>query len=249
MLHGGSGQRDRFVKALESIDAAPDLPGLKRAIDGLVELYGLKHAVLLVLGRPGIADGRDTLLFTYPTDWVEHYVRSSYHAIDPVMRFGLRSIVPLDWATLDKSPRLVRRLFGEAEEAGVGRQGLALPNCGPDGTQALFNVTSDVSDRDWALSRHDLVRDMGIVASHLHAKLLAVQGAAPPGSAAPHLSGRERETLQWAAAGKTIDQTAAILGLSSSAVRSYLDAARRKLNCLTKPQAVAQAMRLKLIEG
>jgi DNA-binding CsgD family transcriptional regulator len=53
--------------------------------------------------------------------------------------------------------------------------------------------------------------------------------------------------LQWAAAGKTIDDTATILGLSSSAVRTYLDSARHKLDCLTKPQAVARATQLGLI--
>lgn len=242
-------RRERFLAALASIEAATDLPDVKRAMDGLIEPYGLRHAVLFAVGRAGVADGRDTILFTYPTHWVERYIQSRYHAIDPVMRVGMRSIVPVDWATLDRSAPVVRRFFDEAGEAGVGRQGLALPSRGPGGAQALFNVTCDASDRDWAMLRHDLVRDMGIVASHLHAKLLEIGAAAPPGAAVPRLSVRERETLQWAAAGRTIDQTADILGLSSSAVRTYLDAARRKLNCLTKPQAVAVAMRRGLIEG
>lgn len=249
MSQGEAGKRERFLAALASIEAAVDLPGLKRAIDGLIEPYGLKHAVLFAPGRTGVADGRDTILVTYPTDWIERYIRSRYHVIDPVIRVGMRSIVPVDWATLDKSPPVVRRFFDEAGEAGVGRQGLALPSRGPFGAGALFTVTCDAPDRDWAMLRHDLARDMGIVAGHLHAKLLEIQAADPSEPAAPRLSGREREVLQWAAAGRTIDQTADILGLSSSAVRTYLDAARRKLNCLTKPQAVAVAMRRGLIEG
>lgn len=249
MLHGGLGQRDRFLKALEAIDAASDLPGLQRAIDALRGPYGLSNAAFVAFGRPGTATPHDTVLLTYPPDWIEHYFRRRYHEIDPVIQVASRSLVPLDWDALDWSSPAVKRFHGEAEEAGVGPRGLALPSRGPSGAQAMLVVTSSLRERDWRAHSTDVLRDMGILANHVHARLLALRGAAAPGEGAARLSGRERETLQWAAVGKTIDQTAVILGLSSSAVRTYLDAARRKLNCLTKPQAVAVAMKLGLIEG
>lgn len=281
MFDDAPSRRERFMAALGLVEAAADLPGLKRAIDALRGPYGLSHAAFVAFGqpdqpgqpgrpsRPGPVTLHDTVLLTYPPDWIEHYFRRRYDRIDPVIQAASRSLVPVDWDGLDWSTPVATRFRGEGREVGVGPRGLVLPSRGPSDAQAMLVVCADMGERDWRPHSIDLMRDMSVIASHVHARILALQGDAAPGAgfraaaapvlpAAPAaplavdvapLSGRERETLQWAATGKTIDQTAEILGLSSSAVRTYLDAARRKLKCLTKPQAVAVAMRRGLIEG
>lgn len=253
MIDDVPGQRERFLKALDLVDGAADLPGLKRAIDALRGPYGLSNAAFVAFGRSvgpsGLDMPHDTVLLTYPPDWIEHYFRQRYDRIDPVVQVATRSLSPVDWDALDWSAPAVTRFRQEGREVGVGPRGLVLPSYGPSGAQAALVVTADASRRDWRPHGLDLMRDMAVVASHLHSKILALQKAAPAAGGTAPLSDRERETLQWAAAGKTIEQTADILGLSSSAVRTYLDAARRKLNCLTKPQAVAVAMRRGLIDG
>lgn len=259
MFDDAPGRRERFVKALDLVDGAADLPGLKRAIDALRGPYGLSNAAFVAFGELGRVAARDTVLLTYPPDWIEHYFRRRYDRIDPVIQAASRSLTPVDWDALDWSTPAAGRFREEAKEVGVGPRGLVLPSRGPSGAQAMLVVSADMGKRDWRPHSYDLMRDMSVIASHVHARIIALQNAAPAAQTAQIagrgaggmavLSGRERETLQWAAAGKTIDQTAEILGLSSSAVRTYLDAARRKLNCLTKPQAVAVAMRHGLIEG
>ncbi len=237
---------ERFEAALVSVQLASDIPALQRAVSGLLEPYGLRHAVYHALRIPHAAINQEVIAFTYPSDWVSHYLSRRYYTIDPVVRAGERSMVPVDWATLDKSPPAVRRLFDEAAEAGLGKHGLTIPIRGPFGDQAIFTVTSNATDRDWQALKSDYVRDMQIIGNYIHARVLGLRNASPPGHV-PALSSREREALQWAAAGKTIDETATILRLSPSAVRTYLDSARHKLDCLTKPQAVARAMQLGLI--
>jgi DNA-binding CsgD family transcriptional regulator len=61
------------------------------------------------------------------------------------------------------------------------------------------------------------------------------------------LSAREVECLRWAAAGKSSDEIAIILGISAYTVSSYFKTAARKLDAVNRMQAIARAMRLKII--
>ncbi len=61
------------------------------------------------------------------------------------------------------------------------------------------------------------------------------------------LSGRELDCLRWSAAGKSSEEIALILSLSSHTVNEYLKQAMRKLDAVTRVQAVAAACRLRLI--
>jgi len=61
------------------------------------------------------------------------------------------------------------------------------------------------------------------------------------------LSSREIECLRWAAAGKSSDEIAIILGISAYTVASYFKSATRKLDAVNRMQAIALAMRMKLL--
>ena len=62
------------------------------------------------------------------------------------------------------------------------------------------------------------------------------------------LGERERETLTWAARGKTFAEIGQILGLSRRTVEFHLDNARRKLGVSTRTQALVKAAIGQLIE-
>ncbi|CAN7377042.1 LuxR C-terminal-related transcriptional regulator [Pararhizobium sp. LjRoot255] len=66
-------------------------------------------------------------------------------------------------------------------------------------------------------------------------------------SARDKLSAREIECLRWAAAGKSSDEIAIILGISVYTVSSYFKTATRKLDAVNRMQAIARALRMKLI--
>nr|WP_246225618.1 LuxR C-terminal-related transcriptional regulator [Rhizobium daejeonense] len=61
------------------------------------------------------------------------------------------------------------------------------------------------------------------------------------------LSARELECLRWSAAGKSSDEIAIILNISSHTVVSYLKSAMRKLDSVNRMQAVARACRFRLL--
>jgi DNA-binding CsgD family transcriptional regulator len=56
------------------------------------------------------------------------------------------------------------------------------------------------------------------------------------------LTPREREILLWSCRGKTFADSAAILGISTASIKTYLDHARFKLNAVNITQAAAIAV-------
>lgn len=63
----------------------------------------------------------------------------------------------------------------------------------------------------------------------------------------PELSTREMLVLSWAAQGKSITDTAAILGLSTGTVKKYMQAVLEKFGVSSKIQAVAMATALGML--
>jgi DNA-binding CsgD family transcriptional regulator len=61
------------------------------------------------------------------------------------------------------------------------------------------------------------------------------------------VSERERDCLYWTAEGKTSDEIAIILGLSTHTVNHYLTSATRKLDAANRTHAVTRAIRFGLI--
>lgn len=76
------------------------------------------------------------------------------------------------------------------------------------------------------------------------------RAAAPPTGRRerPLLSPRERECLQWTAAGKTTWEIAGILEISSTTTDGYIASAAKKLGAVNRTQAVAEAIRRGLID-
>jgi DNA-binding CsgD family transcriptional regulator len=233
-------ETDVFATALERIEAADSPQALRVAIASLLDLYGLSHAVYHLVRHPSVPEENPAVVFTYPGDWIQHYRAREYFRIDPVVLTASRSILPVDWDLLDLSAPRVKALFGEARDAGIGRQGLTLPIRGAAGELAMFTVTADVGEAEWRSRRSVLVRDMQILGHYVHIRYGALSGWAM--QEPPALSKRERECLQWAADGLTIAATADRLCLSERVVRGYLDSARHKLGCMTKPHAIARGI-------
>jgi LuxR family quorum sensing-dependent transcriptional regulator len=64
----------------------------------------------------------------------------------------------------------------------------------------------------------------------------------------PRITSREREVLTWAAAGKSAWEIGEILHISKRTADEHCAKAARKLNATTRAQAVAYAVKYRLIE-
>jgi DNA-binding CsgD family transcriptional regulator len=209
---------------------------LRNAMDKFELGYCVYHARAL----PGSPDQNPVVITTYPTAWVDHYIQRDYVSIDPVVHDAERSIIPLDWATLDRKPVIVKRLFGEAGEFGVGGQGLTFCIRGPNNDRALFSINSRLNDHDWSRMKPELMAEMQIFAQFFHTQLVKLKGGIP---AMADLSRREAECLGLTGRGLTVKEIARQLHVSPPAVRAYVDSARHKLGALNKTHATAIATR------
>jgi len=206
--------------------------------------YGLNHLVYFTINLPVATDG-PYYATTYSQQWVSHYFVHNYASIDPALHKTLGGILPVDWATIDKTAAHIRKFFGEAMDFGVGNQGLSFPIRGLYHETAVFSLAASQSDTEWQVYARHYMRDFQIIGCFIHSRMLEALGVdTSPGSP---LLRRELECLRWSAIGKTKWETGEILGISERTVKFHLDQARHKLNCMNVTHAVAKALAIGLI--
>ncbi len=234
----------RLFAALSEIQNATDGEAIEKLLDHLIAFYGLKSAAYLGTGIARAPDAEPYLAVTYSPDWVERYKDQRYAEIDPVIVMGLRRLLPLDWSEFGRLEGKQVTLFGEAGEFGLGRRGLSIPVHGRLGDRGLLSITSDLGESEWECEKRIYMRDFQVLATHIHDRVLRLEGLAPQPA---RLSPRELECLEWIAQGKTAWECAAILGLSQHTVRCYLESARHKLGAISNTHAVSIAHRAGLL--
>lgn len=183
---------------------------------------------------------------TYRSDWAEHYFRNRYFEIDPTLVEARRSIAPVDWTRLEKGPNFLK-VFRDAADFGISSRGLTIPVRGPYGDVGGLSLSRNCSDREWDLLIPGIISQAQTVAVHLHDKVIH-SDAMMKTLNAPALSSREREILQWTAAGKSQQDISDILSISQRTVEVHLRSARQKLCSLTTAQAVGRAVSHGLIQ-
>lgn len=167
---------------------------------------------------------------------------------DPVMQTLKTSNLPVVW---DQSFYVSRGQGEHYEEmSGFGmKRGISAALHMPGGKHCV--VGFDGPDGTEAMSPKLLASSLG----QLQLVLVHTEAAFRPLALAQFddsdhheaLTPRERECLIWSAAGKTAWEIGQILALSEKTVGKYLDQVNRKLQCVTKAQAVAKAIRLGII--
>ena len=178
-------------------------------------------------------------LVTYSKEWQVRYFAKRYHEIDPVVVIGMTASHPFDWGGYrDLSPE-VSSFFRDAADHGVGHNGLTIPVRCNENCFALVSFSSDMAKREWNIykdmymSRLRTLSCLLFVASGRNIKLA---------TRSVSLSKREQQALIWAARGKKVAETALLMGISYSSVRTYLESARLKLGCENVTHAVAAAL-------
>ena len=180
-----------------------------------------------------------TAIVTYPIRWQNRYFEKQYVLIDPVIAHGSKAVLPFDWDELVTDDPVVRTFFIDALSYDVGRNGISIPVRNRRGAYSLVSFTSNHSKEEWReYKAHNIIKLqlMSVLidlAASINLKLNVP---------AVKLSKREEQCLIWAARGKTYQDISEILNISFGSVKSYLDTARHKLNCINLTHAVAVAV-------
>jgi DNA-binding CsgD family transcriptional regulator len=175
---------------------------------------------------------------TYSRLWQQRYFLKKHLIHDPVISFGRSTDQPFDWANLPADDPATKAFLTDAVNHGVGRNGLSVPFHARRGVFSVVSFTSDLSTDEWEGYKAANLKSLKLLAvlidsaSHINSKLPAV---------AVHLSNREEQCLLWAARGKTYQEIAMILDLAFGTVKTHLDTARHKLQCMNLTHAAAVA--------
>ncbi len=231
---------DRLSK-VEKLTEGHEL--LQEAVRGL----GLSHVAYFAVNLP--AGHADRILYsvTYAPDWQRQYLQNGYVNIDPVVRAGLAGVLPVDWAEIDRSDRMVRRFFGEAQEFSIGKNGLSIPIRGRHHEFALFSVTTDARDVEWRMMKPRLMRDLMLLSYHFHDWTLRTAGLKDEENPLEKLSTREKDCLRWRALGKSDWEIGQVLTISERTVKFHLENARAKLGASNTTHAVTRALTCGLV--
>ena len=176
---------------------------------------------------------------TYSFQWQTRYFLKQYVLIDPVIAYGGKAVLPFDWEELPRDDPAVQAFFADALTHEVGLNGLSIPVRNRRGVYSLVSYTSNHAKPEWReFKKSNMVKLQLISVLIDSAASVNLKLSSPP----VKLSKREEQCLIWAARGKTYQDISDILNISFGSVKSYLDTARHKLNCINLTHAVAVAI-------
>jgi LuxR family quorum sensing-dependent transcriptional regulator len=226
------------LDAIESIRGADTSAGVGKVISNLAGGFGYDHICFLASTGHKQSFEEKVLLKVWPKPWAEQYEAANFYASDPVAPRIRQRPESFTWSELRPSetdPVANSIMQIAAVDYGL-KHGLCAPVHGMNGYQAGLSLAGrEVEDTGEARAAIELVtmyafNRLAIIRSHQPAPRKV-------------LTPREREVMNWVAAGKTAWDTSAILKISEDTVNKTVSTAMHKLNVHTRAQAVAVSIR------
>jgi LuxR family quorum sensing-dependent transcriptional regulator len=227
---------------IETIGRAATTDAVMDAMRSALARFGVEFFCFASLPRPQQQFEDVMLAIRVPAEWIKIYCEQQYVHVDPAIRHLRSTSFPFEWKSApydpDKEPRaaeLVRR----ATEFGLS-EGLMVPIYGGSGCEGCVWMGGrrlELTARVKAV--------LHLVGLYAFEHVRRLRQAHP--ATARKLSEREVEILTWIAHGKTAWEIGEILGISPGTVNTHTQAAFHKLGAVNRTQAIAIALRERLI--
>lgn len=179
-----------------------------------------------------------------PAGWSERYRSRNYVAIDPVRRLTRTTKRTTSWShqALDCCRDQQTSSFLEESSKFGASSGINIPIFGGFGREAFLSFSDPSRD----MSDPNLLNSpfLYVIADRLEAFFSASRDQL---DSEVSLTSQELLCLIWTSEGKSMAETASIVGIRRRTVEFHLSNARHKLGTVTLTQTVAEAMRLGLI--
>jgi LuxR family quorum sensing-dependent transcriptional regulator len=187
----------------------------------------------------GVGSNRKSRFFfvNWPTAWLEIYQANLWFQIDVMLIEARRRVGPFWFRNIVEHFKLTSRQkeLCETFYAFGWKDCFAVPIHGPGSLQGLVTLATR---QDLALSAADCaVLEMMSRAIWERCRLAEGFGVSDPRR--PQLSSREIECLQWAAAGKSDTDIAAIVGIKPATAHFHIEQAKKRFGVKTRVEAVA----------
>ncbi len=173
----------------------------------------------------------------WPDVWLKLYEERNFVACDFGVAEARRRIAPFTWLEA-KAARILsatERKLWEAAAAFGWSDGFSVPIHGPAGYFGLVTMGGKAR-----VLPHETRRHLHMLALAVHDRARALTGLDRAAGPLAPLTARELECLRWVGAGHTDGQIAAMMGISTTTVKTHVDGARHKLSARTRAHAVAR---------
>jgi LuxR family quorum sensing-dependent transcriptional regulator len=232
----------------DTIDHIARLTVVRQVADALVVAAGkLGFSALGVNRLPAQSDGADPRILTEsaPEGFRDLYIHERFYLVDHICAHARAAYEPFRYSDAPfarTSSRGHQRFMQALDTFGMGR-GLIVPVGWPATIPACVWLAGANPNLD-----EDANRATELIALFGASKAHALSRPSKTEPRTRKLTPREREVLQWIAAGKTSWEISMILRLSERAIIKTTSGALSKLNAVSRAQAVVNAIRSGEIE-
>lgn len=235
--------RNYLFDTIEKISGLTLLPQITETLGRAVREYGFTS--LGINGLPPPAEDAAPLILTEcaPAGFRDCYIEERFYLVDHVGAYARSTYEAFRFRQAPYPPANAaahRRFMQALDMFGLSR-GFVVPFGRPENVPACIWLAG--ADPDF-----DDVAKRAIQMTALFAVSKAYALRHSPRDAPPTLTARERDVLQWIAAGKTSWEIGSIAGLSERAINKIISGAMMKLDAVTRTQAVVTAIRSGEIE-
>lgn len=209
----------RTLDFVERLQSHAEYDDICREIVSELEWFGFTCITDLTIPGPGGSFKDGLHLNTRPMDYIDRYAEKNYVVRDPVVTELRKTVHTYSWSDVRERRDLKKadeRIIDEATEFNV-TDGLIIPIVTLSGSASIFcpcGPEPDLSQR--ARSAMEII---GIF-SHQALSRALVKCQRDEAAHTP-LTPREREIMQWVAAGKSDEEIADILTIGASTVTSH----------------------------
>lgn len=228
----------RFIEAVQAVETTDALLGLMQKT---LSEFGVRYFTLYEF----TGSMEKGALGNYPNEWGKRYAERRYEYRDPVAQklFQERKGFFWDEKRFESDGNLKGpngRVFQEGSEFGL-QEGYAHLIYDLHGFSALTSFCSERVERD-----PKMLPAMHLISVYMYGKYKELTAHVPTKDV-PYLTRRQRECLQWVAAGKSDWDIGSIMNIGQSTVHSHIEAAKRSLGVSSRVQAALLAHRFGLI--
>lgn len=210
------------------------------------ELFPFEFAAVL-LGRHGDSGGAVILHgvnVSFPEEWCREYFSRNYHQTSALSRQNFMNYRPQFMTNTWKKHSQAREIISLCLDFGIREgyaHGLSPAVRGQNGSMFVFSGASMKYDRH-------TVAVLELAVPHLHLALSRIVDNKRVESKKTAITSREKEVLDWLKLGKSSWDISVILGISERTVNYHVYNIMQKLGAVNRPQAVAAAIHLGLID-
>jgi DNA-binding CsgD family transcriptional regulator len=240
---------DYWIKnIIQRLQTCSELLDFKAALVDMREQLGFAHFLYGVRVSTAFTSINHFVVSDYPEAWLGEYMSKNYAEFDPVVQHCTSRHEPYCWDRIrseNSDPRVLA--FADAHESHGLVGGVCIGIHGYSGENGIFCVGGPRPLATGSDEAFAAIVPLNTLLPYIHAALGRLTTFKEAENNKPQLSERELECLLWSAEGKTAEETALILDISTPTVNFHLKNAIQKLNVSNRNQAIAKAALMGII--